>query len=299
LRQYPMQIDETLVMQLIAEQFPQWSKFPIKAVKLSGHDNRTFHLGKEMLVRLPSAEGYAAQVQKEQKWLPRLMPYLSIQIPEPITMGRPSKYYPWNWSVYHWIDGKSANTPSLVKPNLNEIALGLATFINELHKIDITDGPTAGTHNYYRGGDLSVYDTDTKKVLTKLRRYIDVRKAAVVWEKALSSYWNQQPVWVHGDLSSGNIILKDGHLKAVIDFGCMGIGDPACDLVIAWTFLTTDSRAILKSHLSLDDDTWERARGWALWKALITLVALEDKFSAKALTQKKIIAEVLDEHKNN
>jgi aminoglycoside phosphotransferase (APT) family kinase protein len=286
----------SLVTDLVTEQFPQWAHLSIRPVELSGWDNRTFRLGEEMSIRLPSAKGYASQVQKEQKWLPILAPHLSFLIPEPIAQGNPSKNYPWNWSVYRWIEGESANTLFFDDLHLEKFALYLAQFLNELHKIDVEGGPAPGLHNYWRGDHLSVYDTETRSTIAKLQDTIDERSATSVWEKAISSKWNKNPVWVHGDFASGNVLVQDNRLAAVIDFGCMGIGDPACDLAIAWTFLSNESRKVFKSHLCLDPDTWARARGWALWKAGFELAGLKDKTSSEAMKQRKIINEILDEH---
>jgi aminoglycoside phosphotransferase (APT) family kinase protein len=286
-----------LITDLIAEQFPQWAHLPITPVEVSGWDNKTFRLGKEMSIRLPSAEIYVSKVQKEQKWLPVLAPHLSLPIPTPLAMGQPSKIYPWNWSIYQWIEGKSANTMVIDDLNLNLIAMQLAQFLNELHTINATNGPLPGPHNFYRGDSPAVYDAETRSAIAQLQGFIDVDAVTSVWQKAISSTWSKNPVWIHGDLSAGNILIQDNQLAAVIDFGGMGIGDPACDLVIAWTFLTKESRKLFREHLSLDADTWARARGWALWKALITIAPLKDKTSSEALKQQHIIDEILNEHR--
>lgn len=294
------EITVSLVTDLIAEQFPQWAHLPISPVELTGWDNRTFRLGQEMSIRLPSAEIYADKVQKEQKWLPFLAPHLSLSIPKPLAMGQPSKNYPWNWSIYQWIEGKSANELVIDDVHLQLIASQLAQFLNELHKIDITNAPLPGTHNFYRGDSPLplIYDTETKSAITQLQDLIDVDTVTAVWEKAISSQWNKKPVWVHGDLSSGNILVKNNRLVAIIDFGGMCVGDPACDLVIAWTFLKNESRKVFKAEVGLDSDTWNRACGWALWKALITLAPLKDKTYPEAIKQQQIIDEILSEHKN-
>jgi len=169
--------------------------------------------------------------------------------------------------------------------------------LNELHAIDSTGvGLLPGAHNFYRGASPLVYDAQTRSAISQLKDCIDVETATSVWEKAISSEWNKKPVWFHGDFSAGNILLQDNQLVAVIDSGGMGVGDPACDLVIAWIFLKEKSRKIFKSHLSLDSDTWARARGWALWKALITIAALKDKNSVEAEKQKQIIEAIFKEH---
>lgn len=249
-----------------------------------------------MSIRLPSAESYAEKVQIEQRWLPRLAPHLSCKIPKPLAMGQPSTDYPWNWSVYQWIDGESANTLTIDEAHLPHIASQLAQFLIELQTINATEGPIPGPHNFYRGGSLSVYDAETQSALAQLHDFIDIKTATDIWQKALFSQWNNNPVWVHGDFSAGNILINDNRLTAVIDFGGMGVGDPACDLVIAWTFLKNESQEIFRSSLHFDADTWARARGWALWKALITLVQIEDKMSNMAAQQLHIIDGLIYEH---
>lgn len=290
-----MEISLSLATNLIAEQFPQWAHLPIRPVELNGSDNRTFRLGEEMSIRLPSAEGYALQIQKEQKWLPILAPQLSFRIPEPLALGHPSKNYPWTWSVYKWIEGMSANSLVLDDLSLKPIASELAEFLNELRKIDSTGGPLPGLHNYWRGDHPSVYEAETRSAIAELQDIIDTKSATSVWEKAMSSKWGQDPVWIHGDFSSGNILVKDGKVAAIIDFGCVGIGDPACDLVIAWTFLKGKSREIFRREVGLDEETWLRARAWALWKATFELCQLEDKNGREALIQRRIIEEVVNE----
>ena len=293
-----IEINVTLAQKLIAEQFPQWAHLPIKPVLVGGHDNRTFHLGEAMSIRLPSAQCYADKVEKEQTWLPRLAPHLSITIPTPIAMGKPSRDYPWNWSIYRWIDGESANTLPSDSLDLSLIAEDLAQFLCELHHIDSTGVPlVGGPDNFYRGDSTKIYDAQTREAIAQLHGIIDTDAATAVWDKATSSEWHKTPVWIHGDLTAGNILIKNGSLAAVIDFGGMGTGDPACDLVIAWAFFHGESREIFKSSVPLDADTWARARGWALWKALITLAPLENKIGTEAMKQKHIINELIEEHR--
>jgi aminoglycoside phosphotransferase (APT) family kinase protein len=296
-----IEISLPLVTDLISEQFPQWAHLPIRPVKQSGWDNRTYHLGETMLIRLPSEEGYAAQVPKEQKWLPILSKYLPVSIPKPLALGKPSKDYPWNWSIYSWLEGEHPEQLLKQPHHLEIFARDIALFLNELQKIDSDKGPLSGEHNCYRGAHPSIYAQETKDALTQLKDFsfadliFDSDKANYVWEKAIKSSWNRKPVWIHGDFSTGNILVKENKLTAVIDFGCMGVGDPACDLVIAWTFLTQDARKVFKSHLSsnIDADTWDRARGWCLWKALITLLPLKDKTCEEALKIQNIIKDIL------
>jgi aminoglycoside phosphotransferase (APT) family kinase protein len=244
-----------------------------------------------MSVRLPSGQEYAAQVLKEQTWLPILAQHVSMQISKPIAMGQPSQNYPFCWSIYRWIDGHSANTLNRDELNLTMIAMQLAQFLDDMHQIDTTGGPITD-----RGGSPIFYDDEARSAIVKLQDLIDVDVATAVWNSAIQSRWNKPAVWAHGDLSSGNILVKDRMLCAVIDFGSITIGDPACDLVIAWTFLQGQSRQIFKELVKLDEDTWSRARGWALWKAMITLVAIQDKTSAQACEQLRIMNDILDEY---
>lgn len=262
-----MDINQGLVQKLIQEQFPEWGNLPIHPVQYSGHDNRTYHLGDEMAVRLPSHPAYEPQVQKEAKWLPFLAQHLSLPITEPLFKGHPSPLFPLEWSVNKWVNGTA-----LIHSDVDKqiIARELASFLTELYSIDANEGPPAGAHNFYRGGSLSVYHEETQAAIRKLKNEIDVGACQTIWERARSSHWNKTPVWIHGDVAPGNLIASNGHLVGVIDFGTMGIGDPASDLTLAWTYFDQLSRDIFKNDLQLDEDTWNRARGWALWKALIT-----------------------------
>jgi aminoglycoside phosphotransferase (APT) family kinase protein len=287
-------INVSLVGRLIAEQFPQWAHLSIRPVELSGWDNRTFRLGDEMTVRLPSAEAYAPQVEKEQHWLPKLAPLLPLEIPTPIAMGAPSQEYPWYWSIYRWIDGENATVERIA--NLNEFADQLSKFLNALRQIDASDGPPPGPHNFYRGGSLSVYDEETRTAITSLDGRIDTDAATAVWEIALKTTWEGPPVWIHGDVHPTNLLVRNGRLSAVIDFGCMAVGDPACDFTIAWTFFSGESREIFRAGLKVDNATWSRARGWALWKALITLADHTYTNPSKIEGARRTIDEVLADH---
>lgn len=288
-----MDISVSMVKALIAGQFPGWADLPVRPVSPGGWDNRTFRLGRDLSVRLPSAARYASMVQIEHEWLPRLAPHLPCPIPQPVAMGQPSEIYPWPWSIYRWIDGETAH--GLEARHLKPFARDAARFLNALRKLDTSGGPMAGAQNFFRGAHPSVYDAETRAALARLADTVDVDAAEAVWRAALGSRWDRAPVWIHGDFSAGNILVNGTRLAAVIDFGTTGIGDPACDLVIAWIFLDQESRQTFKSEIDLDPATWTRARAWALWKALITLVPLKDRGDPKAFEQRRIIQEILND----
>lgn len=230
-------IDIALVSRLIATQFPRWKKLAVRPVEFGGWDNRTFHLGDEMTVRLPSAAAYSLQVEKEHRWLPRLAPLLPLPIPVPLAMGVPAENYPWHWSVYRWIEGETAERERIA--SLPRFATDLAAFLVALQMIDATGGPASGQRNFFRGGARSVYDGETRQAIA-----------------ALAAPWHGAPVWFHGDVSWGNLLVRQGRLGAVIDFGTSGVGDPACDLAIAWTLFEGKSREAFRAGLPADEAMW-------------------------------------------
>jgi aminoglycoside phosphotransferase (APT) family kinase protein len=287
-------LDTALVRRLVAAQFPQWADLPIKPVEFDGWDNRTFHLGADMTVRLPSAERYVPQVEKEHHWLPRLAPHLPLPIPAPLARGVPAEGFPWPWSIYRYLEGETAAIARIA--DLRQFAIALARFLAALQRIDPSDGPSPGSHNFFRGAPVAVYDAQTRDAIATLDGRIDVGAALALWETALDCRWDRPPVWMHGDVAAGNLLVRDGALAAVIDFGCLGVGDPACDLTIAWTFLTGESREAFCAALPLDDATWARGRGWALWKALITLARCIDSNPEEAGKARYVIDQVLVDH---
>ena len=290
-----VEIDTTLVRRLVGTQFPQWAHLSIRKVEPGGWDNRTFLLGDEMSVRLPSAAGYAAQVTNEQRWLPKLAPHLPLPIPKPLAMGKPGEGYPWSWSVYGWLEGEPATDERI--GDLGEFAIDLAGFLAALHRIDAAEGPPAGPQNYFRGGSLTVYDSQTREALRLLEGKIDTKAARTIWEEALATEWQHSPVWVHGDIAWGNLLMKDGKLSAVIDFGSSAIGDPACDLAIAWTLFRDESRRAFRNALPLDDGTWVRGRAWTLWKAMITVSGQISRSAEEVAIAMRIIDAVFSDYR--
>lgn len=251
-------------------------------VKIDGWDNRTYRLGEELTARLPTHESYTAAVHKEHEWLPVLAPSLPVQIPEAVAKGEPGGGYPHPWAVRRWIAGETASYETIA--DLDDFARSIAEFILALQSVDATGGPAAGAHSFHRGAPPEFYHAETMRALDVLKDRIDTDTAREVWETALSTSWDRPPVWFHGDIASGNLLVQGGRLSAVIDFGTSGVGDPACDLVIAYTFFSGISRDTFRTAVAQSDATWARARAWALWKALIT-------------TDLSTVQEVLADHK--
>ena len=287
-------ITADLISQLIADQFPQWAGLPVRPVEADGVDNTTFRLGQTMSVRLPSADAYVEQVDKEHRWLPVLAAQLPLPIPEPLAKGVPGNGFPRPWSVYRWIDGDPATAEGVT--DMPGFAADLADFLAALYRIDPAGGPGPGTHNFFRGGPVAVYDGETQEALAALQGQIDTALAAEVWRAALRASWHGQPVWFHGDAQPGNLLVRDGKLSAVIDFGTSGVGDPACDTTIAWTFLSGESSRIFTERLPFDEATWARGRGWAIWKAMIVLVEALKNDPQNATYTKAVIEAILTDH---
>lgn len=287
----PPRIDADLVRRLVAAQFPQWVHLPIEPIAVQGWNNKAFHLGPDRLVRLPRAQPYVAQVQKEQAWLPRLAEGLPLPIPAPAGLGRPSDVYPWPWSIYRWIEGETlAAAPPA---DMAALARDLAAFETTLNGLDTTGGPAAGPHSFWRGGPLSTYDAQTREAIARLDGRADAGACTALWDEAVASAWTRPPVWVHGDIAAGNLLLRDGRLSAVIDFGCLSVGDPACDLAIAWTVFTGEARAAFRAALPLDRETWARGRGWTLWKALILVTGASRGHPRDVANAGRVLSEVL------
>ncbi|MEV6965779.1 aminoglycoside phosphotransferase family protein [Hamadaea sp. NPDC051192] len=281
-------IETDVARHLVANQFPEWADLPVEPVANGGWDNWTFHLGSQMSVRMPSAAEYALAVDKEHRWLPELASQLPLPIPVPLAIGRPGSGYPYSWSIYPWLDGSQSNPNDIVDPI--RFAVDLAEFLVALQRVDPTDGPGPGLHNWYRGGTLRTYQPEVDRSLTALDSHLDVELAREIWKTALDAPWNGKPTWFHGDVARGNLLLDDGQLAAVIDFGTCGVGDPACDLAIAWTLLTTEGSEAFRERLSVDDATWARGRGWALWKTLATYSwCYDDPDDEDAVTAKRIL----------
>ncbi len=254
-----MQIDIPLVRRLVAVQFPQWAGLAVEQVESAGWDNTIFRLGSDLAVRLPRRRVSAEHVSTEHHWLPVLAPHLPLVVPVPLGHGVPGEGYPWHWTVCPWLTGELAALTAVA--DLGRAVTSLAAFITALQAVD----PAGGAAHEFRGVSLAARDDNTRASAVVLQHSLDLGPVLEVWEAALAvPAWSGPPVWVHGDLHPANLLVDDHELSAVIDFGLLGVGDPACDLMVAWTYLPANSRAALRSALAVDDATWCRGRGWAL-----------------------------------
>jgi aminoglycoside phosphotransferase (APT) family kinase protein len=282
--------DSALVRRLLAAQFPTWAGLPIETVESAGTDNAIYRLGDDMVVRLPRKASAASHDEKEYQWLPSLAPQLPLAVPVPLAIGEPAEGYPYPWSVRRWLGGESA----IIEPIGVEAALDLANFITALRRIDSAGGPAPGAHNFGRGAPLITRDAATRSAIEELGSSIDAGAATAAWGAALGApAWKKAPVWIHGDLIPGNLLLERGRLCAVIDFGGLGVGDPACDLMAAWTLFSGESRSAFRAALAVDDVTWARGRGWALSWALIFVPYYRDTNPAGVVIARRTIDEVL------
>jgi aminoglycoside phosphotransferase (APT) family kinase protein len=259
--------DSGLVRRLLAAQFPQWADLPLAPVPSAGTDNAIYRLGDDLAVRLPRIHWATGQVAKERAWLPKLAPLLPLQLPVQLAVGEPGAAYPYQWAIYRWLPGEHATSAPLADPPL--AARDLAAFILALQQIDPTGGPLATEHNL-RGVPLALRDAATRAAIAAMGNLVDAELATRVWEAALRAPpWEREPVWFHGDLLPGNLLVVDGRLSAVIDWSGLGVGDPACDLMCAWALFSGESREAFRAALGVDDATWDRARGQALSQAVI------------------------------
>jgi aminoglycoside phosphotransferase (APT) family kinase protein len=286
--------DKVLVRRLLVGQFPDWAGLPIRPVPSAGTDNALYRLGDDLVVRLPRTPRTSGLVDKEIEWLPRLAPLLPLEVPIPLAKGRPAEGYPWNWSISRWLEGENPALEHLAHPDV--LATDLAMFVEALHRIDHTGGPQAGEQNFFRGVPLAMRDEPTRNAIAELEGSIDTHAVTRAWEAALQTpAWDASPVWIHGDVAPGNLLLQEDRLTGVLDFGCLGVGDPAVDLSVAWNLLPPVARPVFRAELSVDGDTWMRGLGWALSVALIQLPYYRETNRPLAANARHVIREVLAE----
>ena len=283
-------ISQEQVRSLIKAQFPQWSALPIAGAPVSGTDHAIFRLGDELTIRLPLRPAASGQVLKEQAWLPRIEPALTVPIPTPVAVGGPGAGYPLAWSICKWLEGEN---PSAELGANALLGAQLGAFISTLRSVTLDGGPKPGEHNFGRGAPLAIRDLATRTAIDQLDGTIDTRKATAIWDSAIGTASRWKPAWIHGDLCPGNILVRGAELSGILDFGGLAVGDPACDLMIAWNFLTDAARDAFRQEVAVDVETWERGRAWALSVALIQLPYYGTSNLSLAATARSTIESVL------
>jgi aminoglycoside phosphotransferase (APT) family kinase protein len=255
-----LEIDELLVRRLLREQFPEWANLPLRRIEPSGTVNAIFRLGKELSVRLARRDGPTEPGGDEFNWLPTLAPLLPVDIPVPVAQGRPSGNYPWFWAIHTWVEGDTVPVEVI---DAIQAARGLAALVGALQGVDPAGAP--------RGRGIPLVERD-EEFRYWLARFDGDSEVAVEWERALAApAWDGPPVWHHGDLDARNWLVRGERIRGVIDWGSMGVGDPACDVMVAWKLHSAAARNAFREALPTDDATWVRARGWALSQAVAIL----------------------------
>lgn len=259
-----------LVRSLIVQQFPHLADRRIEKLSSAGTENAIFRLGNDLAIRMPRVESAAKQAEREAIWLPRLANHLSLAIPEPVELGQPSEGFPHHWAICRWLEGENAFVHPI--PDLPAGARTLARFVGSLREAPVAVDSSLIARTLGRGVDLVHRDSATRSAIESCAGLADIATLREIWAEALSApRWERDPVWVHGDIHVGNLLVKDERITGVIDWGCLGMGDPACDLTVAWSMLDRESRAIFRAELGVDDATWIRGRAWAISVAVIAL----------------------------
>jgi aminoglycoside phosphotransferase (APT) family kinase protein len=287
-----LSIDRSLVVELLTAQFPQWANLPLRAVPSAGTDNAIYRLGSDLAVRLPRIASATGQIFKEHVWLPRLVPLLPFVLPVPVALGQPSEGYLSHWSVYRWLEGQDAQDLAIV--NEGQAAGDLAHFITALRRVPVTGWPEPEPPVGARAVPVVTRDAPTRAAIAELAGIVDTDAVTTAWEGVLEVRgWHGPPVWTHGDLLPGNLLVRSSRISGVIDFSCLGLGDPACDLIVAWALLSAHARDIFRAALTVDYATWMRGLGWALSIGLIALPFYQNTNPLFAATARKMITEAL------
>ena len=286
-------IDADLVQRLVAAQFPRLAGLHVREVPSTGTVNAIYRLGDQLYARLPRLPRYAPDLEREWRWLPVLAPGLTLRVPGPVALGQPTAEYPFTWVIYRWIDGHPY-ADQLIDDE-RQAATDLARFVAELRQAAPSpDAPAGGRR------PLAQLDAATRTSITASAGAIDVRAALAAWESALQApVWDGQPVWIHADLLRPNLLVAGGRLRAVIDFGSAGVGDPATDVIPAWAVFGPAGRAAFRDALDLDDGTWHRARGIALTQAAALIPYYAVSNPAFAALGQRTVEQVIADHRTD
>ncbi|GGM79252.1 aminoglycoside phosphotransferase family protein [Dactylosporangium sucinum] len=273
--------DAELVRLLLAAQFPAWAGLPVTPVASGGTDNAIYRLGDELAVRLPRIDWATGQIALEETWLPLLAPRLPVAVPAPLAVGEPGFGYPYQWGVYRWLPGTN---PGVVP------ALDIADFVVALRRVEATGGPPARAGG--RGAPID--PAAVPPPIQQLAGEYDAERLTEIWRSDASvPPWSGPPTWLHGDLHGGNVLVDDGRLSAVIDWSCLAVGDPAIDLLPAWSLLDGADRPAFRDRVGADEPQWRRGRCWALTMAVNALPYYRDTNPFLAGLARRLIAEVL------
>ena len=279
--------DAELVRRLLSAQFPQWSGLRVERVPSFGTDNALYRLGDNLVVRLPRIHWAASDIDKDARWLEQLRPFLPVAIPQQLASGTPGAGFPWQWGIYRWLEGVNPVAGAIDLPE--ELAQDMGALVRAMGRLRLSD-----TRPGSRAGPLVERDAEVRQAIVDAAGEFDASSVTAAWERALQApAWEGPPVWTHGDLLRGNLLLRDGRLSAVIDWSLLGVGDPACDALVAWSVLPPDSRELFRAEAGLDDATWERGRGWALCCGLLQVPYYAETNPELADNGRHMVREVL------
>ncbi|PCI73597.1 phosphotransferase [Candidatus Dependentiae bacterium] len=285
-------IDIKLVKNLLSQQFSEWKNLNLELIKPEGTDNVMYRLGDDKVVRLPRNQISSLNIEKEINILPILKPHISISIPEVLAVGKSDESYPFPWLICSQLEGKNLDDKDEV--DLNQAAIDLGNLVRSMQNINSKNGITCK-----RGESISSRDNAVRKAIALSGRFFDTKLLTKLWNNVLkASEWKGDPVWIHGDLHPGNLLAQDGKISGIVDFSFSGIGDPAVDLMVAWTLFTKETREIFRAIVRPDDATWERARGWALFLGVLGYYYYVESNPAFAAIAKKSLDEVIIDHQN-
>jgi len=274
-------IELGVVRALVDRDLPEAAQLPLVRLGASGSSNALFRLGDALVVRLPRQPGGGDTVAKEARWLPYVGAGLPVSVPAAEHVGEPGFSYPERWSVVRWLDGwhpEPVPPGAGADPSLVDLARDLAEVVVAMRSVPVSDEALRDPAlRWYRGEPLVARDADTRLSVEECRAIpglgIDLDAALAVWDAAMrlpGAGVAEGPRWYHGDLAAENLLVRQGRLAAVLDFGGLAVGDPTVDLMVAWEVLDAPARSVFRTALGVDDGTWERGRAWALSLALMT-----------------------------
>ncbi len=305
-----LSIDVDLVRALVDRALPEYASLPLTRLDSSGSTNALFRLGDELVARLPRQPGGSATIDKEARWLPQIAPWLPVPVPQVVAVGEPDLGYPERWSIVTWLAG---DIPTVVDPTSDDdpgetatrrlLAQELAAVVTAMRAVQVPpEGLADPELRWYRGEPLNTMDDPSRRAIETCRGIagldLDLDAALRVWEQAMALPSAGQiaiPRWYHGDLLAENLLVRDGRLAAVLDFGGLSVGDPTIDLVVAWELLDTSSRDAFRQAVGVDDESWLRGRAWALAVALMTFPyywrTMPDRCASRLAMARSVLAD--------